>query len=103
MRSALPDFGGTYRGMNQQAKIEIRHSTCPHDCPSACALDIEVIDNSTIGRVRGSKLQSYAAGVLYEKVARSAGPRHHPDRMMHPLRDTGPKGSAEFARLSWDE
>ena len=49
--------------MNQQAKIEIRHSTCPHDCPSACALDVEVIDGSSIGRVRGSKLQTYTAGV----------------------------------------
>ena len=29
--------------MNQRAKVDIRHSTCPHDCPSACALDIEVI------------------------------------------------------------
>src|SRR6266853_636263 len=48
MRSAIPAFDGTYRRMNQQAKIDIRHSTCPHDCPSACALDIEVIDNSTI-------------------------------------------------------
>jgi hypothetical protein len=32
--------------MNKQAKIEIRHSTCPHDCPSACALDVEVIGAS---------------------------------------------------------
>jgi hypothetical protein len=56
--------------MNQHAKVDIRHSTCPHDCPSACALDIEVIDNSTIGRVRGSKLQTYTAGVVCAKVAR---------------------------------
>jgi anaerobic selenocysteine-containing dehydrogenase len=37
--------------MNQHAKVDIRHSTCPHDCPSACALDIEVIDGRSIGRV----------------------------------------------------
>ena len=29
--------------MNQRAKIDVKHSTCPHDCPSACALDIEVL------------------------------------------------------------
>src|SRR5260370_871107 len=69
MRSATANFDGTHRGMNQQAKIDIRHSTCPHDCPSACALDIEVIDNSNIGRVRGSKLQSYTAGVVCGKIA----------------------------------
>jgi anaerobic selenocysteine-containing dehydrogenase len=89
--------------MNQHAKIDIRHSTCPHDCPSACALDIEVIGGQTIGRVRGSKLQSYTAGVVCAKVARYAERIHHPDRLMHPLRRTGPKGSGQFARISWDE
>src|SRR3954470_6739386 len=89
--------------MNQHAKIDIRHSTCPHDCPSACALDIEVIGGHTIGRVRGSKLQSYTAGVVCAKVARYAERIHHPDRLMHPLRRTGPKGAGQFARISWDE
>ena len=56
--------------MNQHAKVDIRHSTCPHDCPSACALDIEVIDGRSIGRVRGSKVQTYTAGVVCAKVAR---------------------------------
>src|SRR6266853_6375451 len=103
MRSAAPAFGGTNCCMNQQTKIEIRHSTCPHDCPSACALDVEVIDNSTIGRVRGSKLQSYTAGVVCAKVARYAERIHHADRLVHPLRRTGPKGSGQFKRISWDE
>jgi anaerobic selenocysteine-containing dehydrogenase len=89
--------------MNKSAKIEIRHSTCPHDCPSACALDVEVIDGSSIGRVRGSKLQSYTAGVVCAKVARYAERIHHPDRLMHPLRRTGAKGSGKFSRISWDE
>ena len=53
-------------------KVAIRHSTCPHDCPSACALDVEVIDGTSIGRVRGSKLQTYTAGVVCAKVARYA-------------------------------
>ena len=103
MRSAAPAFDGTNCCMNQQTKIEIRHSTCPHDCPSACALDIEVIDGSTIGRVRGSKQQSYTAGVVCAKVARYAERIHHPDRLMHPLRRIGPKGSGQFARISWDD
>jgi anaerobic selenocysteine-containing dehydrogenase len=89
--------------MNQHAKVDIRHSTCPHDCPSACALDIEVIDGHTIGRVRGSKLQTYTAGVVCAKVARYAERIHHPDRLMFPQRRIGPKGSGRFARISWDE
>src|SRR5437588_4430141 len=89
--------------MNQIEHIKSRHSTCPPDCPSACALDVEVIDGSTIGRVRGSKLQSYTAGVVCAKVARYAERIHLPDRLMHPLRRTGAKGSGQFARISWDE
>src|SRR3954470_3024598 len=103
MRSAVPVFDGSNWRMNQQAKIEIQHSTCPHDCPSACALDVEVVDGSTIGRVRGSKLQTYTAGVVCAKVARYAERIHHAERLMHPLRRTGPKGSGQFARISWDE
>ena len=88
--------------MNQQPRIDIRHSTCPHDCPSACALDVEVIDGSAIGRVRGSKLQTYTAGVVCAKVARYAERIHHPDRLLFPLRRTGAKGSGQFERISWD-
>ena len=103
MRSAAPDFDVTYWRMNQHAKVDIRHSTCPHDCPSACALDIEVLEGRSIGRVRGSKLQTYTAGVVCAKVARYAERIHHPDRLMYPMRRTGPKGSGQFARISWDE
>ena len=89
--------------MNQHAKVDIRHSTCPHDCPSACALDIEVSGGRSIGRVRGSKLQTYTAGVVCGKVARYAERIHHPERLLYPKRRTGPKGSGQFARISCDE
>jgi anaerobic selenocysteine-containing dehydrogenase len=89
--------------MNQHAKIDIRHSTCPHDCPSACALDVEVIDGRSIGRVRGSKVQTYTAGVVCAKVARYAERIHHADRLLYPMRRTGAKGSGQFSRISWDE
>jgi len=89
--------------MNQHAKIEIRHSTCPHDCPSACALDVEVVEGRSIGRVRGSKQQTYTAGVVCAKVARYAERIHHPERVTFPMRRIGPKGSGQFARISWDE
>src|ERR1700740_3214277 len=89
--------------MNQHAKVEIRHSTCPHDCPSACALDVEVIGGASIGRGRGSKKQTYTAGVVCAKVARYAERIHHPERVTFPMRRIGRKGSGQFARISWDE
>ncbi|WP_407524378.1 molybdopterin oxidoreductase family protein [Methylobacterium oryzisoli] len=89
--------------MTAQPRIERHSSTCPHDCPSVCALDVEVIDGGTIGRVRGSARHSYTAGVVCAKVARYAERIHHPDRLTKPLIRTGPKGSGLFAPISWDE
>ncbi len=78
-------------------------SVCPHDCTSTCALEVERIDARTIGRVRGSRHNTYTAGVICEKVARYAERVHHPERLLYPLRRVGPKGSKQFARISWDE
>jgi anaerobic selenocysteine-containing dehydrogenase len=78
-------------------------SVCPHDCPSACALEVEVIDERRIGRIRGAADQSYTAGVICAKVARYAERLHHPDRLLEPLRRTGPKGSGQFVPIGWDE
>jgi anaerobic selenocysteine-containing dehydrogenase len=89
--------------MNLSPRIERRASTCPHDCPSTCALDVEVIDGRSIGRVHGAEDQSYTAGVICAKVARYAERIHHPDRLLYPLKRTGPKGSGQFARIGWDE
>ena len=81
----------------------IGHSVCPHDCPSACALEVELLDARRIGRVRGAKGNSYTDGVICAKVARYGERIHHPDRLMHPLRRSGPKGSGQFERISWHE
>ncbi len=85
------------------APTRIGHSTCPHDCPSTCALDVELLPDGRIGRVRGAKDHGYTDGVICAKVARYAERIHHPDRLMHPLRRKGPKGSKSFERVSWDD
>ena len=81
---------------------ETRSSVCPHDCPSTCALDVEVLDQSTIGAVRGAD-NPYTAGVVCNKVARYAERVHHPDRILHPMLRVGPKGRGEFRRIGWEE
>lgn len=36
-------------------------SACPHDCPSACALEVEKLSPQRIGSVRGAKANDAAA------------------------------------------
>ena len=81
---------------------ETRSSVCPHDCPSTCALDVEVLENNTIGAVRGAD-NPYTGGVVCNKVARYAERVHHPDRLLYPMLRSGPKGSGQFRRVTWDE
>ena len=88
--------------MNQHAKLRIGHSACPHDCPSTCALDVELLDEKTIGRVHGAKGNSYTAGVVCAKVARYADRVHHPDRLLKPLIRAGAKGEGGWKEASWE-
>jgi anaerobic selenocysteine-containing dehydrogenase len=78
-------------------------STCPHDCPSVCSLEVERLSPTRIGRVHGARDNTYTAGVVCEKVGRYAERAHHPDRLTTPLRRTGPKGSGTFEPISWGD
>src|ERR1700753_2857522 len=82
---------------------EIRASVCPHDCPSTCALSVEVLDGSRIGAVHGAADNSYTAGVICNKVSRYAERIHHKDRLTQPLLRPGQKGAGQFRPISWAE
>ncbi|RVC71617.1 molybdopterin oxidoreductase family protein, partial [Mesorhizobium sp. M4A.F.Ca.ET.022.05.2.1] len=88
--------------MNQHAKLRFGHSACPHDCPSTCALEVELLDENRIGRVHGAKANSYTAGVVCAKVARYADRVHHPDRLLKPLIRARAKGEGAWKESSWD-
>lgn len=82
-----------------------QRSVCPHDCPSVCALDVEVVNSSTIGKVYGAKSHSYTDGVICAKVARYAERIHHPERLLTPLRRVGDKagGRGSFEPIGWTD
>lgn len=79
------------------------HSACPHDCPSTCALDVEIKDDGTIGRLRGSADNSYTDGVICAKVARYAERMYHPDRLLKPLIRKGDKGAGDWQEVQFDD
>jgi anaerobic selenocysteine-containing dehydrogenase len=89
--------------IHHPASLAIRASACPHDCPSTCALEVEVHDGVRIGRVRGADDNAYTAGVVCAKVARYADRIHHPDRLTKPLRRKGAKGEGAFEEIGWDD
>ncbi|PST25486.1 molybdopterin oxidoreductase family protein [Mesorhizobium plurifarium] len=80
----------------------IGHSVCPHDCPSACALEVDLTAEGRIGRLRGAAENTYTAGVICAKVARYAERIYHPGRLMVPQRRTGAKGEGRWQEISWE-
>ena len=75
---------------------------CPHDCPDTCAL-LTTVENGVAIKVQGSPDHPQTGGVLCNKVSRYAERTHHPDRLLTPLKRTGPKGSGQFKAIGWDE
>ena len=75
---------------------------CPHDCPDTCSL-VTTVENGKAIRVQGNLNHPMTDGVLCTKVSRYTERTYHPDRILHPLKRNGPKGSGQFAPVSWDE
>lgn len=66
-------------------------------------MEVELIGNNQIGKIRGSASQRYTDGIICAKVARYAERVHHPDRLKTPLMQVGQKGSNNFKKISWSE
>ena len=88
--------------MSPEGGARVVHSVCPHDCPSVCPLDVDIAADGRVGRVRGAD-NPYTDGIVCAKVARYAERLYHPERLLHPLKRVGPKGSGQFEQISWDQ
>ena len=75
---------------------------CPHDCPDTCAL-LTTVENGRATKVQGNPAHPMTDGVLCTKVSRYTERTYHPERILTPLRRTGPKGAGQFEPVSWDE
>lgn len=74
---------------------------CPHDCPDTCALVTTVQDGVAV-KLQGNPDHFHTAGVLCTKVSRYIERNDHAERLITPLRRTGPKGAGKFEPVSWD-
>ena len=74
---------------------------CPHDCPDTCAL-LTTVTGGIATRVQGNPDHPQTGGVLCNKVSRYTERTYHPERLLQPLKRSGPKGSGQFEPVSWD-
>lgn len=90
--------------MNAPAETSIKtfHGGCPHDCPDTCSMVYTVKDKKLIS-VTGNKEHPMTRGGLCVKLKDYEKRHYHPDRLLYPLKRTGPKGSKQFKRITWDE
>ena len=74
---------------------------CPHDCPDTCSL-LTTVANGIAIKVQGNPAHSHTDGALCTKVSRYPERTYHPQRLLHPLKRIGFKGSGHFERVSWE-
>lgn len=75
---------------------------CGHDCPDTCGWVVTVEQDRATALV-GDRDHPFTRGTLCAKVNHYLDRVYHPERVLHPLRRAGPKGSGQFERVSWDE
>ncbi|NUP86800.1 MAG: molybdopterin-dependent oxidoreductase, partial [Burkholderiaceae bacterium] len=82
-------------------ETRVVQGACPHDCPDTCALRVTV-EGGRVVRVQGDPDHPPTHGALCTKVSRYSERTYHPERVLQPLRRSGPKGSGLFESVSWD-
>src|SRR4051812_41880121 len=97
--AARPDLRISIVGVSARSplmSLEEHASVCTFDCPDTCSLTVTV-DDGRITKVRGSDAMPFTDGVICSKVARDMTAFvHGPQRLLHPLRRVGVKGSGQF-------
>ena len=87
--------------LSQPSADEIKTTTC-YMCACRCGIRVHLKD----GKVRyidGNRDHPVNKGVICGKGASGIMTHNSPSRLRAPLKRVGPRGSGEFAEISWDE
>ncbi len=82
--------------------IEKIYTVCPHDCPDTCGMITEV-ENGQAVNLYADPDHPITQGWLCAKVQPYLDHVYHAERLQHPLRRIGPKGSGQWERITWTE
>ncbi len=77
-------------------------TACPLDCPDSCSLAVTV-ERGRVVKIDGSTHAPSTQGFICGKVRRFDRRVYSGERILYPAVRTGPKGSGEFGRVTWDE
>lgn len=80
-------------------------STCGHNCGGRCVVNAHVQDGRIV-HISTDQRRWNPEHPPLPACARGVGQierTYHPDRLQYPMRRTGPRGSGQFERISWDE
>jgi anaerobic selenocysteine-containing dehydrogenase len=83
------------------ATRRIVRGACPHDCPDTCAW-LVTVDDGVATKLIGDPEHPFTRGGLCAKVNHYLDRVYSAERILHPLRRSGPKGSGLFERVSWE-
>src|SRR5262245_47562213 len=78
------------------------HTACPLDCPDCCSLAVTV-ERGRIVKIDGSDHAPSTENYICGKVRRFDRRVYSEERLLYPAVRSGPKGSGQFERISWDE
>ena len=79
--------------------MSVHASFCPLDCPDRCSLDVTVEDGRVVS-IDGSRTNPLTEGYICSKVRRFPEHVYGPDRLLHPMVRTGPKGEGRFEAVA---
>lgn len=81
--------------------VERVHSMCQL-CSTVCGITGIVKDGRVI-KVEGNPADPNSRGKLCARGQAALNHQYHPERLLHPMRRVGPRGSGQWRRISWDE
>ncbi len=82
-------------------KAEYYATSCRF-CPAGCGILVRVSEGRA-KKVEGNPAHPVNRGKLCARGQAILQELYHPDRVKYPLKRSGPRGSGQFTRISWDE
>ena len=78
------------------------YRTACHICHGSCIAQVTVEDGK-VTKIRPDPEGVFNTGRMCPKGIYSKELIYHPDRLTHPMKRIGPRGSGQFEQITWDE